>query len=77
MKVWNEKTLEQIAYNDLSDIDFKYIAFVNPHIKCAANPYYFSVIDSTLASENSLRFRKNLLERIQEQKESWANLKQK
>ena len=33
--------------------------------KCTAKPYSFLVIDATLASDNSSRFRKNLLERIQ------------
>ena len=31
--------------------------------KCTAKPYSF-FIDTTLASDNSLRFRKNLLKRI-------------
>ena len=33
-------------------------------IKCTKNPYSFLVIDTTLASDNPLRFRKNLVERI-------------
>ena len=32
--------------------------------KCTVRPYTFSVIDNTLASNNALRFRKNLLEKI-------------
>ena len=32
--------------------------------KCTAKPYSFLVIDTTLASNNSYRFRKNLSERI-------------
>ena len=32
--------------------------------KCTTEPYSFSVIDVTLASDNQLRFRKNLLERM-------------
>ena len=39
--------------------------FVNLYKKCTAKPYYFSVIiDTTLTSGNSSRFRKNLPERI-------------
>ena len=30
--------------------------------KCTAKPYYFLVTDDTLASNNHLRFRRNLLE---------------
>ena len=32
---------------------------------CTIKPYSFLVIDATLASDNPLRFRKNLSERIQ------------
>ena len=32
--------------------------------KCTAKPYYFLVIDATLASDNPSLFRKNLLEVI-------------
>ena len=38
---------------------------MNLYKKCTAEPYSFLAIDTTLASDNSLRFRKNLLERIQ------------
>ena len=38
---------------------------MNLYQKCAAKPYSFLVIDATLASDNPLRFRENLLERIQ------------
>ena len=31
--------------------------------KCAVNPYYFLVIDTTLESDSSLRFEKNPLEK--------------
>ena len=37
---------------------------MNLYKKCTAKPYSFFVIDTTLASNNSLRFRMNLLERI-------------
>ena len=32
--------------------------------KCTGKPFSFLVIDATLTSDNSLRFRKNLLEGI-------------
>ena len=32
--------------------------------KRTAKPYFFLVIDATLASDNPLRFRKNLLQKI-------------
>ena len=62
MKIPNKQELQQIAFNHSSDIDFK--DFMNLYKKCTAKPYSFLVIDATLASDNPLRFRKNLLERI-------------
>ena len=37
---------------------------MNLYKKCTPNLYYFLVIDTTLASDNPLCFRKNLLKRI-------------
>ena len=37
---------------------------MNRFKKCTAKPYSFLVIDTTLESDDPLRFRKNLLERI-------------
>ena len=62
MKIPNKRELQQIAFNHSSDIDFQ--DFMNLYKKCTAKPCYFLVIDTTLASDNSSRFRKNLLERI-------------
>ena len=62
IKISNKWELQQIAFNHSSDIDFK--DFMNLYKKCTAKPYSFLVIDATLASDNSLRFRKDLLERI-------------
>ena len=62
MKIPKKQELQQIAFNHLSDIDFK--DFINLYKKCTAKPYSFLVIDATLASDNPLRFRKNLSERI-------------
>ena len=33
---------------------------MNLYKKCTTKPYYFLVNDATLASDNPLRFRKNL-----------------
>ena len=48
----------KIAFNHSSDIDF--IDFMNLCKKCTAKSYIFLVIDTTLASDNPLRFRKNV-----------------
>ena len=62
MKVSNKRELQQIAFNHSWDIDFQ--DFMNLYKKCIAKPYSFLIIDTTLASDNSLRFRKNPLEKI-------------
>ena len=62
MKIPNKRELQQIAFNHSSDIDFQ--DFMNLYKKCTVKPYYVFVSDTTLASDNSSRFRKDLLERI-------------
>ena len=62
MKIPNKWELQKITFNHSSDICFK--SFMNLYKKCTAKPYSFWVIDTTLVSDNLLRFRKNLLERI-------------
>ena len=62
IKIPNKRELQQIAFNHSIDIDFK--DFMNLYKKCTTKPYSFLVIDATLASGNSSRFRKNLVEII-------------
>ena len=59
MKIPNKRELQQTALNHSSDIDFK--DFMNIYKKCTKEPYSFLVNDTTLPSDNPLRFRKNLL----------------
>ena len=58
MKFPNRIELQQIALSHSSDIVFK--DFINIYKKCRDKPYSFLVIDTTLPSNNPLRFRKNL-----------------
>ena len=58
MKIANKRELQQIASNHSWDIDFQNI--MNLFKKFTAEPYSFLIIDTTLESDNSLRFRKNL-----------------
>ena len=58
-KIPNKRELQQIAINQSSDINTK--DFANIYGKCTNEPYTFLVIDTMLASNNPLRFRKNLL----------------
>ena len=58
MKIPNKRELQQIALNHSSDVYFK--DFITIYKKCIAKPHSFLVNDTTLASDNPLRFRKNL-----------------
>ena len=60
MKMPNKRELQQIALNHSSDIDFK--DFIKIYKKCTTEPYSFLVNNTTLPSDDPLRFRKNLLE---------------
>ena len=62
MKTPNERELQQIALNLSSDIDFK--NFSKIYKNCTAKPYYFLVNDTTLPSDNPLRFRKNVPQQL-------------
>ena len=57
-KILSKRELQQIAINHSSDISIE--DFVNIYKKCTAEPYSFLANDTTLTSDNSLRFRKNL-----------------
>ena len=58
MKIPNKIELQQIALNHSSGIDFKY--FIKIYKKYTAEPYSLLVNDTTLRSDDPLRFRKNL-----------------
>ena len=58
MKIPNKRELQQIAINHSSDINTR--DFIEIYRKCTDKPYSFLVIDTTLPSNNRLRFRKNL-----------------
>ena len=62
MKIPNKWKIQQFAFSHSLDIDFQ--DFSNMHKKFTAKLYLFLIIDTTFASDNFLRFRKNLLERI-------------
>ena len=57
MKIPNKR--QQIASNHLSDIDFE--DFMKLYKDYTKEPYSFLVNDTTLPSDNPLRFRKSLL----------------
>ena len=57
-KIPNKRELQQIAINHSLGISTK--DFANVYRKCTNEPYSFLVIDTMLAPNNPLRFRKNL-----------------
>ena len=57
MKIPNKRELQEIALNHSSNS-----SFIKMYKKCTAEPYSFLVNDTTLPSNNPLRFRKILLE---------------
>ena len=59
VKISNKRELQQIALNYSSYIDSK--DFMKIYKKYTVEPYSFLVNDTTLPSDNPLRFRKNLL----------------
>ena len=59
MKIPNRRELRQIALNHSSDIDYK--DFIKAYKKCTDKTYSFFINDTTLASDNPLRFRKRSL----------------
>ena len=58
-KIPNKRELQQIAINHSSYINTK--DFTNIYKECTSEPYSFLVNDTTLASDNPLRFRKLFL----------------
>ena len=63
MKIPNKLELQEIAFNNSSDIEFKDL--MNLLKNALQKTFSFLVINATLASDNPSCFSKNLLERIQ------------
>ena len=61
-KILSKREFQQIAINHSSDISTE--NFVNIYRKWTVVPYSFFVNDTTFASDNPLKFRKNLFEYI-------------
>ena len=61
IKTPNKRELQKIESNLLSDINFKdFIKLYKDHTK---EPYSFLVNDTSFSLDNTLRFRKNLLQK--------------
>ena len=59
MKIPSKRELQQIAPNYSSEIEFK--NFMKHYKNYTKEPFSFLVNNTTLSSDNPLRFRKNLL----------------
>ena len=64
MKINNKRELQNIAISHSADIDYK--DFVNNYRECTKEPFSFLTINTTLPASDPLRFRKNLLDPLQE-----------
>ena len=62
MKIHNRRKLQNIATNHSANIDYKDFMWI--YKNCTNEPYSFLTIDTTFPANNSLRFRKNLLDHI-------------
>ena len=62
IKIPNKREFQNTTFNHLSDIELK--DSMNHYKICTAKSHSFLITDTTLASNNPLRFTKNLLERI-------------
>ena len=62
MKIPKKQEIEQVAIDHSSDINSK--DFMELYRKCTTGKWSFLVIDTTLPSDNPLRFQKNLLEEV-------------
>ena len=60
MTIYRKKELQNIASNHSADIDYK--DFMKIYRKCTNEPYSFLTINTTLPANQSLGFRKNLLD---------------
>ena len=61
MKIPSKRELQETVLNHSSDVDFKNFIKIS---KVYCRTIFFLVNDTTLPSDNLLRFRKNLLEEI-------------
>ena len=61
-KIHNRKQLQNVAINHSEYTDYK--DSMNIYKKCTSEPYSFLTIDTISSADNSLRFRKNLLDSL-------------
>ena len=62
MKIHNKRELQNTDIDHSADIDYK--VFLKIYRNCTNQPYSFLAIDTTLPADNSMRFRKSLLDSL-------------
>ena len=62
LKIRTKRELQNIAINHSADIDYENVMKI--YRKFTSESHSFLTIDSTLAADNLLRFRKNLLDSL-------------
>ena len=62
LKINNSKNLQNIGIDHSADIDCK--DFMEIYRECTKEPFNFSTTDTTLASSDPIRFRKNLFDSL-------------
>ena len=62
MKINNKREIQNIAINHSADIDYK--DFMKIYREWTTEPFNALTIDTTLSSNNPLRFRKNLFDTL-------------
>ena len=62
MKIHIKRELQNIDIDHSADIDYK--VFLKIYRNCTNQPYSFLAIDTTLPADNSMRFRKSLLDSL-------------
>ena len=63
MKIQKKRDLQQISFNHSADIEFEDFINLTKNVMQPKTIFLF-MIDTTLASNNPVCFRKNILERI-------------
>ena len=59
MKIHSRRELKNMPISNSADIEYK--DFLMIYRKCTKKAYSFLIIDTTLSANNSLRFKKNIL----------------
>ena len=60
MKIYSKRELQNIAQDNLGDIDYK--DFLKIYRNCTKEPYSFMTVDTAVPTSDPMRFRKKISE---------------